>query len=204
MITIDCTRPSKLFRYARCRWNVKSLIAGEFRLVPASEYGELKGDAARQDNELVREGTSPGGNVTVTHVATGKPIRVIGDVTYRHEVGTDYYTLCLSSAWDPPLFDEFKGSNSCLVIHNPEEFCERVHFHAEKLLKEGTGIDAAVSYLAKSQLGPAFSKHWKFLPQKEWRFAWYPPAQVEKLPVKFISIGNIEQFAEIVRRPEVR
>lgn len=202
MTTVDCTRPLELFRYSRCRWNLKSLLAGEFRLVPASDFGELKNDAARQDNELVREETSPGDKVTITHVATGKPIKVIGDVIYREEVGTDYYTLCLSSTWDRVLFDDFKGSNSCLVIHHPEEFCERVHFYAEKQLKDWTGIDAAVSYLAKSPLGPAFSKHWKYLAQKEWRFAWHPPVRVNKLAPIIIRIGCIESIAEILRRPE--
>jgi hypothetical protein len=201
MITLDCSRPSKLYRYAKYRWNMKSLLDGEFRLVPASDYGELKDDMARQDNELVREQISSGKNVTITHVVTGKRIPVIGDVTYHDEIGTDYYTLCLSSTWDSLLFDEFKGSDSCLVIYNPEEFCERVHFYAEKQLKDWAGIDAAVSYLTDSQLGPAFSKPWKYLAQKEWRFAWHPPVQIEKLPVLFIQIGNIEKFAEVVMRP---
>jgi hypothetical protein len=158
---------------------MKSLLNGEFRLVPASEYGELKDDMARQDNELVREQISSGRNATITHVATGKYIPVIGDITYRDEIGTDYYTLCLSSTWDSLLFDEFKGSDSCLVIHDPEEFCERVHFYAEKQLKGWAGIDAAVSYLTGSRLGPAFSKPWKYHPQKEWRFAWHPPVQMK-------------------------
>lgn len=204
MNILDGTRPLKLYRYARCRRNVDSLLLGEFRLVPASNYGELKDDQARQDNELVREQTSPGKNVTITHVATGEPIQVVGDVMYRNEIRTDYYALCFSSAWDPLLFDEFKGSNSCLIIHDPEEFCERVHFYAEKQLKGWAGIDAAVSYLMGSRFGPAFSKHWKYLPHKEWRFAWYPPTRIEKLPVAFIRIGSIEQYAEIVRRPEVK
>lgn len=181
---------------------MKSLLDGEFRLVPASDYDELKNDMARQDNELVREQISSGKNVTITHVATGKRIPIIGDVTYRDEIGTDYYTLCLSSTWDYLLFDEFKGSDSCLVIHNPEEFCERVHFYAEKQLKDWAGIDAAVSYLTGSRLGPAFSKSWKYLAQKEWRFAWHPPVKIEKLPVLFIHIGSIEKFAEVVMRPE--
>jgi hypothetical protein len=139
MITVDCARPSKLYRYAKCRWNVKSLLAGEFRLVPASAYGEIKNDLARQDNELVREQTSPGKDVTVTLIETGKRIPVIGDVSYRDEICTDYYTLCLSSTWDPLLFDEFKGSNSCLAIHDPEEFCERVYFFAKKQLTQWAG-----------------------------------------------------------------
>ena len=201
MITVDHARPPKLYRYARCRWNVKSLLAGEFRLAPASEYGSLMDDAARQDNELVREETTPGHMVTVTHLATGKSIKVIGDVHYQDDIGTDYYTLCMSTAWDPILFTEFKGSTSCLVVHEPETFCERVHFHMEKQLENWAGIDAPVSYLQKSRLGPAFSKPWKYLAQKEWRFAWHPPVQIEKLSPIFIRIGRIDDIAELVPRP---
>lgn len=181
---------------------MRSLLDGEFRLVPASEYGELKDDMARQDNELVREKISSGKNARITHAVTGKRIPVFGDITYRDEIGTDYYTLCLSSSWDSLLFDEFKGSDSCLVIHDPEEFCERVHFYAEKQLKDWTGIDASISYLTDSRLGPAFSKPWKYFAQKEWRFAWHPPVKIEKLPISFIHIGSIEKIAEIVIRPE--
>jgi hypothetical protein len=180
---------------------MKSHLLGEFRLVPASDFGEIQDDAARQDNELVREEKVPGSMVAITHLATGKPIKVIGDVHYRDEVGTDYYTLSMSSAWDPLLFKDFKGSSSCLVIHHPEEFCERIHFYAEKQLMDWAGIDAAVSYLQKSRLGPSFSKPWKYLAQKEWRFAWHPPIQVQKLTPIFIRIGCIEQIAEVVRRP---
>lgn len=201
MITVDLTRPQKLYRYARCRWNVKSLLAGEFRLAPASEYESLSGDAARQDNELIREETTPGHMVTVTHVATGRPIKVTGDMHYRDEVGTDYYTLCMSTTWDPVLFTEFTGSSSCLVIHDPERFCERVHLHVEKRLENWAGIDAPVSYLQKSRLGPAFSKPWKYLAQKEWRFAWHPPIRIPKLFPIFIRIGRIDDIAELVSRP---
>lgn len=201
MTAIDLARPPKLYRYARCRWNLKSLLAGEFRLAPASDYVSIEDDSARQDNELVREETTPGNMVTVTHLPTGKPIKVTGNVHYRDEIGTDYYTLCMSTVWEPLLFQEFKDSTSCLVIHEPDEFCERVHFYAEKQLKHWAGIDAPVSYLQKSRLGPAFSKPWKYLVQKEWRFAWHPPVRHPKLSPIFIRIGKIDRFAELLRRP---
>lgn len=198
---VDINRPQKLYRYARCRWNVKSLLAGEFRLAPASEYESLTGDAARQDNELVREETTPGQMATVAHVATGRPITVIGDLHYRDDVGTDYYTLCMSTAWDPVLFTEFSGATSCLVIHDPQRFCERVHIHVEKRLENWVGIDAPVLYLQKSGLGASFSKPWKYLAQKEWRFAWHPPIKIAKLSPIFIRIGRIDDIAELVSRP---
>jgi hypothetical protein len=203
MITIDCIRPSKLYRYSRCRWAVKSLLAGEFRLVPASDYRHLEGDKARQDDELVRKQTSRSEGVVITNLGTGQPIRAIGDVSYRQEVGTNYYTICMSSTWDPLLFDEFKGSTSCLIIHNTDEFCELVHHHVDKVLKGWIGWDAAVSYLSKSPHGAAFSKPWNYAAQKEWRFAWLPPKRSHKLEPLFIQLGNIDRFAEIVKRPEV-
>ena len=89
MRTVDCTRPGKLFRYSEHQWLVQSLLAGEFRLVPATVYGELTNDVARQDNELLRENAVPGEKVTITHVRTGQPIRAIGDVTFRDEVNSN-------------------------------------------------------------------------------------------------------------------
>jgi len=201
MITVDPTRPPKLFRYSRCRWALKSLLAGEFRVVPASNYIELEGDRARQDDELVRKQTSRGEDVVITHQRTGQQIKPIGDVVYRDEVGTNYYTICMSSAWDLLLFDEFKGSNSCLVVHNTNAFCELVHHHVEKILKGWAGWDAEVSYLSKSPYGPAFSKSWTYLAQKEWRFAWLPARRTLKLEPFLIRLGNIEHIAEVVRRP---
>jgi len=141
--------------------------------------------------------------VKVTNVATDRPIKVVDDLRYRDDIGTDYYTLCMSSAWDPLLFDEFIGSDSCLVIHEPNEVCERIHFYAERELKNWTGIDTAVSYLQKHQLGPAFTKPWKYVAQKEWRFAWHPQDQLKNLPSIFIRIGSINRFSEIVGRPSV-
>lgn len=202
MITVDCTRPPKLFRYSEHQWAVKSLLEGEFRLVPASDYRDLEADRARQDDELVRRQSSRGEDVVITNLSTGQPIKVIGDVNYRQEIGTNYYTICMSSAWNPLLFDEFKGSTSCLVFHDTNEFCELVHHHADKLLKGWVGWDAAVSYLSKSPHGPAFSKPWTYLTQKEWRFAWLPPERTQTLEPLFIRLGNIERFAELVMRPE--
>ena len=194
------SRP-RLFRYSEHQWLIRALLAGEFRLVPASDYGEMLGDSARHDNELVRENSVPGEKMTITHVATGKPIRAIGDVMFRDEVGTNYFTLSFSTAWDPLLFDDFKGSNACLIVHEADEVCERIHFYAEQVLKGWAGIDGAVSYGNEHKYGPAFIKHWKYITQKEWRFAWLPPSKSDKLHPFCIRIGNIERYAEIVPRP---
>ena len=176
-------------------------MAGEFRLVPASYYGELDGDVVRQDDELAREEAAPGHSLMITHVATGHPIRPIGDVVFRDEVGTNYFTLSFSTAWDPLLFKEFDRSDACLVIHDPDEVCERIHFYSEQFLKGWAGIDGAVSYDGEHGYGPSFAKHWRFMPQREWRFAWLPPEMATQLHPFCIRIGNIEKYAELLARP---
>jgi hypothetical protein len=108
-----------------------------------------------------------------------------------------FLTLSLANTWDEKLFDAFAGADSCLVIHDAEEFGERIHRAAQRLLPSWAGIDAAISYGIPSPLGDAFSKTRHHAAEKEWLFAWRPTqtALVSK-PVT-ISIGSIEGIAEL-------
>ena len=195
---IDMTRPKKLYRYSEKKWLDRSLIHGEFRLRPASDYKIVETDLARQDDELVRVSSSPASSVKILDENTGKKINPIGDVTYRSEIHTDYLTICFSTQWDEKLFEEFPGTNACLIVHNVEEFCERFHMEVEKQLPQWAGIDGCVVYGEKSELGVAFSKPLRFFTQQEWRFAWLPDNPMIELKAMTIRIGNIENIAEII------
>lgn len=190
----------KLFRYSEYKWLFRSLMLGEFRLVPASYYGELVGDKARQDNELARERVVTSDRVTITHIASGKNIKAIGDVVFQDQVGTNYYTLCFSTTFNPQLFNEFTNSNACLILHEPDEICERIHFYSERILNGWAGIDGAVTYGGEHKYGPVFEKDERYMSQKEWRFSWIPPQKTNILQPFNIKIGNIERFAEILVR----
>lgn len=196
----NCRRPSRLFRYSEQKWLHRSLYEGEFRLVPASFYGELEGDTARQDNELIRVQHSPADQVEITHVKTGQRLKPIEKITYRNEILTNYYTLCFSSAWNVALFDEFSGADSCLVIHNPEAVCERIHYYAQRFLQNWSAIDASVTYRGKSDFGAFYLKDKKYSTQNEWRFTWVPPHACQELVPFNVRIGNIEQYAELVSK----
>jgi hypothetical protein len=198
---IDLTRPPKLYRYSERKWLERSLELGEFRLRPATDYKQQETDAARHDDELVRINTSPASAVTITIERTGQTIKPIGDVVYRSEVGTNYLTICFSKRWDEHLFDDFPGTNACLVVHNVDDFCERFHSAAELALPQWEGIDAAVVYGGKSNLGAVFSKPLQFIVQHEWRFAWHPHTPVKELAPILLTIGSIADIAEIVERP---
>ena len=194
---IDLTRPDKLYRYSEMQWLRRSLQLGEFRLRPASEYTDMEEATARTDNERHRKIVLR--NPTITNVSTGQPIIPLGDVVMHTDTNTDYLTLCFATLYSDHFYHDFVGSDACLVIHEPNEFFNRFYKALEDVIPRSWGAaDSAVSYGAKSKLGAAFTKDERFLFQFEWRFACIPPVQVEKCSAVMVSIGNIEDIAEIV------
>ncbi|HEY0844511.1 MAG TPA: hypothetical protein VGE12_04045 [Noviherbaspirillum sp.] len=113
-----------------------------------------------------------------------------------------FLTLSLSNAWDEKFFDAFPDADCCLVIHDTEQFGERIHRAAQRVLPSWAGIDAAISYGVPSPLGAAFTKARQFAAEKEWLFAWRPmqPALASN-PVT-IRIGSIEGIAELRHKSE--
>ena len=95
------------------------------------------------------------------------------------------------------MFDEFPGADCCLIIHDAEQFGERMHRAVEKMLPTWAGIDAAISYGVPSPLGRAFSKTKRHANQQEWLFAWRPTQPATALQPIILHIGNIEAFAEL-------
>lgn len=106
-------------------------------------------------------------------------------------------TLSMSSCSDDKLFDEFLPSDCRLVIHNSEEFGERIHHAAQRVLPSWVGIDAAVYYGKQSPLGITFSKNQRYASQQEWLFAWRPAQPTVTLLPIIIQIGSIESIAEL-------
>jgi hypothetical protein len=114
-----------------------------------------------------------------------------------------YLTLSLTSAWKESLFDAFAGADSCLIIHDTEQFGERIHRAAKLALPSWAGIDAPVSYGRPSPLGSVFSKARDEAAQNEWMFAWRPTQAMLSLNPVFIRIGSIEGIAELRDRHAV-
>lgn len=108
-----------------------------------------------------------------------------------------YLTLSLTRSWKESLFDAFAGADSCLIIHDTEQFGERIHRAAKLALPSWAGIDAAVSYGRPSPLGAVFSKAREDAAHDEWMFAWRPTQAMLSLNPVFIRIGSIEGIAEL-------
>lgn len=111
----------------------------------------------------------------------------------------DFLTLSFSSAWDPALFDHH-GTDCALVIHNSEEFGERLHRAVQRTLPNWAGIDGPVEYGSRSRLGSAFTRTAEDRGEREWLFAWRPMhGQMSLNPVS-VQLGSLEQFAELRAR----
>lgn len=106
-------------------------------------------------------------------------------------------TLSFSQVWDRELFDHLAPADSCLVIHNTEEFGERLHRAVQRTLPSWAGIDGAVEYGARAALGAAFTKTAAEAHEHEWQFAWRAMAPQMSLNPVTVKIGSLEQFAEL-------
>jgi hypothetical protein len=110
-------------------------------------------------------------------------------------------TLSFSEAFNKPLFELLGPADCCLVIHNSEQFGERLHRAVQRALPNWAGIDGAVAYGARSPLGAAFTKSADQARQKEWTFAWRSLSPNASLNPVTVRIGSLEQFAEL-RTPD--
>jgi hypothetical protein len=106
-----------------------------------------------------------------------------------------FLTLSLSTALRIP------ADENCIVIHDTEEFGERLHRAVQQALPQWAGIDAAVVYGAVSPLGSLFSKARHLSPQQEWLFAWRPMQASLALNPLQVQIGSLADFAAL-REPQ--
>lgn len=197
---IDITRPPKLYRYSERKWLDRSLRLGEFRLRAASDYKDMEEAAARTDDERHRKIVLA--NPSITHVRTRRPIIPLGDVVMSSEIASDYLALCFAKVDSDHFYQDFPGSDACLIIHSPNVFFDRVYKAIDAAIPVGWGvIDGPVTYGGRSNLGTPFMKPGKFLFQFEWRLACLPVPALSKCTSMTLTIGNITDIAEIVAAP---
>ena len=116
---------------------------------------------------------------------------------FRLVPASNCLTLSFSQVWDKSLFDLLAPADCCLIIHNSEDFGERLHRAVQRTLPSWAGIDGAVEYGARAALGAVFTKTRDEAPEQEWQFAWRAMGPQMSLNPVTINIGSIESFAEL-------
>ena len=117
-----------LFRYDK-RTHIENLVhKGQIRIRPASDFRQMEGDMARQDEECSKKSFLAG---TRTRIIghDGRNIPFIGCVEKTVSM-PDYYVFCMSCDWDDEFFSDFGDVDTCLVIKDAERFACRIEIAA--------------------------------------------------------------------------
>jgi hypothetical protein len=114
-----------LFRYGKSRFMKLFVERGEIRISPASIYKDGPVLDPRTDDELNKKRSLPGQHSRITTLE-GKEIPIIGDVHETVSIGVNYYVLCMSTDFEPQIFEEF-SYDSCVR----SSVAERYHSFAQ-------------------------------------------------------------------------
>lgn len=128
----------------------------------------------------------------------------------------DYMLYCMSSALSPTLFSQFgKKYDACVLIHDMDEFVTRMEMGTRERLPQGKFVHGHCRTFYFDPLGAIpltpkppkksrgipipFLKHFRHTYQKEYRFVWVPTEPRRGFEPACISIGSLEDIAEIIR-----
>ena len=190
-----------LFRFGESQFMKPFVEKGEIRISHASSYKDGPVSDPRTDDELKIHRYLPGHH---TKVATkeGKKIPIIGDLHETYSIPMDYYTLCMSTDFEPYIFEEF-DYDSCVIIKNPDQFAIRLEASTKSLLPNWYFHHNPVEYFDpyepyKNQcLDPVMCKDFSFAYQMEYRAIWHPPDNKSAKDYINVRIGSLEDICEI-------
>ena len=189
-----------LFRYDKLVHLNGIAYDGVVRLRPATDFSNLAGDDARQDEERSKTHYMAGGHTRIT-TEDGKEIPVLGDVE-RTVSMPNYYVFCMSCDWDIDLFSDFNG-DACLVVENTNQFASCLE---RAFASEHSGWcfhHNPVQYYdpyerTKNEYFDAgMSKDFKFAYQREYRFLWFPQNSEQPDGFVFLNAGNLSDMATV-------
>lgn len=181
---------------------------GRIRIAAASSFSSGEHNNARKDDEIsfTTIATPFDYDLNTLDPALRELHSERGYWIIQHQRPCDYLIYCLSVSFSPRLFFDFEA-DSCVIIHNQDEFIKRLINKAKsKFPSAYIHFDAAkyVDPFFMSQRLPNeesiyfFIKHFKYAYQKEHRLV-VSLHNGEKIgPFYFLEIGNIEDIATIV------
>ena len=187
---------------------------GEIKIHQASWYKDPSLNPAIRDDEtsIERRMSSEGASIWIKGPGTDgfQEIKgLVGDMVRTNRTA-DYYVYCVALSQDQELFGDFEA-NSCVVISDPSAVAERLANAVKHQLPGWRFQSGRVKYIESYPTSPrdfmmpdidlCFAKLDSYSYQKEYRFAWVPPADQERVdtlnPFK-VELGSLEQIAKLV------
>lgn len=206
---LETARPIQrryVVKYGERQFLEPMLNKGLVRILPAANYADPSLNSAIRDDELslplnVDQFTA-GPLRDVFHLgptqraATGSRL----DVTIHGK--SNYYVFCAAYRLSARLIMDF-GGDACLVIHNPDEFADRINQAMRPHTEGWSFVYRDVEYYDPLQtnlieVNVLYSKHFRYSYQRETRLAWLPPAPVVSLDPVYLELGPLTDIAELV------
>ena len=205
-----------LVKYGKCCDMEAFIKDGEMLIQPSRKFNDEALNQALKDDE--NKMSIFGIRIEGGRVIPAYNIRGWGDrysmLEYSSSIDRDYMMYCMAATLSPTLFSHFGPYDACVVIHNMDEFVRRVHLGTSNQfpLRNYIRTHDKVTYLDPlgaikptpdqpegKKLSIPFIKHFRHTYQNEFRFVWIPKEPKEDLDKVILSIGSIEDIAEIIR-----
>jgi hypothetical protein len=197
-------RAPYLVKYGEQRHLEPMLSQGRIRVAPASFYADPSLNNAIRDDELSAV-IHHDPHVPFNFAPPGTVLLPPGRVSTQLRLNTNYYAYCLSDQLSTRLLLDFRG-DSCVLIHDPDAFLERLVGAASAALRGWHIAARHVQYYDPLLVHPAeievpFGKHFGQAYQREVRVVWTPPTPVQRLPYLHLELGSLIDIAELVVVP---
>ena len=211
-ISQEQTKLRRLFKFGKKKWMGALLDSGEIRIAPASMYNDTSLGPAIADDELSYDLATAAfdEDILSLHPFQTRLVDVFGEpkpTQHRLTMETNYYVWCASFGLNLRLFDDF-DADSVLVIHDAGEFSKRLIQAIRNPLHGWRFTPCAVHYFdpyhpSKETRNVFACKHFKYLYQEEFRYVFLPPAPVVKLDPILLTLGPLNDIAEVMTRREI-
>jgi hypothetical protein len=197
---------SVLIKYGKRVHMERLLHEGSMRIQPASYFARTDLNGAVRDDER-RLPLSFALSTAEIRKLVLNPQDVPGvtpdqrvDVSFQSPA--DYWIYCVTESIDPRLFVDFEA-DACVVIRDRKAFAERLQLGAGRALGRVKSQAQPIQYIdpllpKTAKMFLPLSKHFGYSYQSEFRFCWFPAEPLSKLPSMDISIGSIEDIADLI------
>jgi hypothetical protein len=196
---------SVLIKYGK-REHMENLFhEGRLRIQPASYYTRKDLNGAVRDDERRLPLSFALGRDDIKKIVLNPqdvpevtPDRRV-DVVFQSPA--DYWMYCLTESVEPRLFVDFEA-DACVISRDRQQFADRLR-RAAQILGRARCQAGPVEYVdpllpKRAEIFLPMAKHFGYAYQAEYRFCWFPVNPVPQLQPVDLSIGGLEDIAELI------
>lgn len=200
-------KPGDVFiKYGKRNYMEMLHESGALRIQPAIYFSETTHNQAIKDDELTLPLSVTASREELASVLPNcdkiSPDIANPRVDVTLSLPSDYWLYCVSSSLTPRLFVDY-NADACVIIRDRDRFTRMIGEASLAKLRvryrPGPGrIEYVDPLLPQSIPSVAFSKHFRYSYQHEFRFCWLPPQNLVRVRHCDVAIGGLKEFSDLV------